>query len=240
MYQGVAVSRGTTGDSCLTLYVDDREPIQIITELRKRVDNVVTGRYDSGDYVFGEVGIERKSLSDALASLHDGRYFRQIKELKDHYKKPLVLFEGDIDNTTLVRFFKIGKKKSKQLMVFDESEKKQIREMQHGTVFGWVIPVIQSTCVDDTVTRIAEIYNREMGYKVSTPPSPVTKKSQEVDEIKYLMLNCINGIGPTLAKRVLKVAPTFTGIRGKGAKVLSSDVKGLTLDKAKLLVEAIQ
>jgi len=220
--------------------VDDRESIELITGLRKSLDNMEVGRYDSGDIIFGDVGIERKSLRDALASLHDGRYFRQLERLKDTYKKPLVLFEGDIDNTTLVRFVKIGKRKSKRMFVLDESEKKQLREMQHATLFGWGVPILQSSSVEDTVKRVTEIYNREMGYKITRPPSPVIKKSQEVGEIKYLMLNCINGVGPTIAKRVLKVAPTFKDIYGLGAKVLSTKIKGLTVSKAKLLVEAIQ
>ena len=224
----------------MTLYIDSREPIQIINELKKQVDKVVVKRFDSGDYMFNDVGVERKELRDLLQSLHNGRYFKQVRHLKENYAKPLVLYEGDIDNTTLVRFIKSGRKRSKRLLVLDESEKKQIRETQHGTLFGWGVPILQSTSLADTVTRIVELYNRELGFKTSVVPSPVVKKSQEVGEIKYLMLNCINGIGPTLAKQVLKTAPSFNTLVDIGAKQLAKDIKGLTLGKASLLVEAIK
>jgi len=224
----------------MTLYIDIHEPTEIIDGLKRLVDGVVVAKYDSGDYIFGEIAIERKALTDMLSSLNSKRYFKQVKRLKENYKKPYVLCEGETTSTTLIRKVKEGRRVKKITRMLDPSEISQIRGAQHSTLFSWGVPIIPSTDIEDTIIRIADIYNLEMGYKISKPPSPVVKKSQEVGEIKYLMLNCINGVGPTLAKRVLKVASSFNTLVDIGAEQLAKDIKGLTLDKASLLVEAIK
>jgi len=214
--------------------------MEMVTHLKSLVNKVEVKALESGDYAFGEIAIERKELGDLLNSLHDGRYFRQLKVLADTYGKPLILFEGDIDNTTLVRFMKVGRKRMKRGFVLNDSEKKTIRETQHGTLFGWRVPILQSSSVEDSAVRIAEIYNREMGYKVTSAPGPAVKKSVDVKEIRYNMVCCVNGIGGTLGKRILKVTPTFSDMRDMGAEVLCKRVDKLPLERAKMLVEAIQ
>jgi len=224
----------------MTLYCDDRETTKLIVALRKLVDNVEVSRYGSGDYVFGDIGVERKELTDALNSVNDGRYFKQIQVLKDTYKKPLVLFEGVIDDTEKVRNVRIGRRRFKKGFVLTDGEKQTLRQIQHSTILGWGIPIIQSTDIEDTARRIAMIYNREMGYTVSTPPGPAVKKSVDVKEIRYNMVCCVDGIGGTLGKRILKVTPTFSDIRDMGAETLCKKVDKLPLKRAKMLVEAVR
>ena len=223
----------------MTLFIDDREPVEMVNALKPLVDKVEVGRYGSGDYIFGEIGIERKEVGDLLNSVNDGRYFKQLKVLNDTYKKPLVLCEGDIDNTVLVRFVKQGRRRSKVGIVLNDGQKQTVRTVQHSTIFSWGTPVLQSSGLEDSAIRIADIYDREMGYKVSTPPSPAVKKSSNVKEIRYNMVCCVNGIGGTLGKRILKVAPTFGDITKLGAEKLCSKVDKLPLNKAKILVEVI-
>jgi len=47
------------------------------------------------DYIVSDrVAIERKTYSDMISSIMDGRIFAQIKQLSDHFEKPIVLIEG--------------------------------------------------------------------------------------------------------------------------------------------------
>lgn len=47
------------------------------------------------DYIVSErVAIERKSYSDMISSIMDGRIFSQMKELVDNFEKPILLVEG--------------------------------------------------------------------------------------------------------------------------------------------------
>lgn len=49
-----------------------------------------------GDYVVGEVAIERKTVSDFFSSLIRKRLFEQVQRLREAYPVPLVLVEGDL------------------------------------------------------------------------------------------------------------------------------------------------
>ena len=67
----------------MKLLVDSREPIGLIELLKVRVKNIEFGNLDIGDFIIRndedkEVMIfERKSLSDLIASIKDGRYNEQ-------------------------------------------------------------------------------------------------------------------------------------------------------------------
>ncbi len=49
-----------------------------------------------GDYVLSpSICVERKSISDLIASLNNGRLFNQAETMLEHYKKPMLLIEFD-------------------------------------------------------------------------------------------------------------------------------------------------
>ena len=52
-------------------------------------------RLDVCDYVVSDrCGIERKSASDFLSSLKDGRLFNQARDMAEVYEKPILILEG--------------------------------------------------------------------------------------------------------------------------------------------------
>src|SRR3972149_3247937 len=54
---------------------------------------------ESGDYIIGELSIERKTVSDLINSCVGGdrHLWEQIKIMKNTYKKTLLIIEGYID-----------------------------------------------------------------------------------------------------------------------------------------------
>lgn len=51
-----------------------------------------------GDYILTpDICVERKSLSDLIGSLNNGRLYNQSQEMCRHYAKPLLLIEFDHD-----------------------------------------------------------------------------------------------------------------------------------------------
>lgn len=51
-----------------------------------------------GDYILTpDICVERKSLSDLIGSLNNGRLYNQAQEMSRHYLKPLLLIEFDHD-----------------------------------------------------------------------------------------------------------------------------------------------
>ena len=73
----------------MRLIVDNREPKEIITILQSRIENISLENLELGDYVIQNSDnqpvmiFERKSLSDLIASIKDGRYNEQSLRLSE-------------------------------------------------------------------------------------------------------------------------------------------------------------
>jgi len=48
-----------------------------------------------GDYILSpEIAVERKTLSDLVTSIFDGRVFDQVRQLTEAYRRPILMIEG--------------------------------------------------------------------------------------------------------------------------------------------------
>lgn len=79
----------------LLIIMDDREPPEVEIFLKRREILVIRRRLEVGDYVVGDIGIERKSALDFLNSIIDGRIFEQAKNLKENFDKAIFIIEGN-------------------------------------------------------------------------------------------------------------------------------------------------
>ncbi len=79
------------------IVADRREEQSEIPEILRSMGVVVEFRMlEVADYVIADkVAVERKSAHDFVASIYDGRLFRQAMELSRGYEIPVVLVEGD-------------------------------------------------------------------------------------------------------------------------------------------------
>lgn len=78
------------------LLIDCHEP-SAITEAIKTSIPVSSIKLKYGDYVFSDVAIERKTLSDFFSSLKDGRLDEQLQNMSRHYSKRFLMIEGFFD-----------------------------------------------------------------------------------------------------------------------------------------------
>ncbi len=80
------------------VYADVREESSGVPSLLERLGVVVIRRQlPAGDYIIPEdTVIERKSASDFISSLFDGRLFDQASRLSDDYNDVYYLIEGDL------------------------------------------------------------------------------------------------------------------------------------------------
>ena len=83
----------------LRIVVDEREKKSGIPGLLKGIGiNLEIKTLPIGDYIVApETIVERKTISDLVSSVFDGRLFDQCNRLKEHYKFPILLIEGNID-----------------------------------------------------------------------------------------------------------------------------------------------
>jgi len=211
----------------MSLFVDVHEPQEIIDELTKRHLDVKVQKIDSGDYVFGEVGIERKRLDDFLASIRPvtgsfrkARLWDQLERLKATYKIPVLLIEGRMTLDRLVRM---------------DPEVKMFLGARASVIIGWKMPFLQTESHFDTARTVESLFMRYGTTKVGNIPSIGVKKSVKASEVKWYMLQCIAGIGAKTAKRILDAHPWFGELALISPNKLSKEIKGLSKDKAEVI-----
>lgn len=76
--------------------VDDREPQSIDKRMEDIGLEFKRKRMKTGDFVEGDVCIERKTVNDFCGSIVDGRLDRQIENMKRDYKHYYILISGSI------------------------------------------------------------------------------------------------------------------------------------------------
>jgi DNA excision repair protein ERCC-4 len=83
----------------LRIVVDEREKKSGIPDLLRAVGiNLEVKTLPIGDYIVApETIVERKSISDLISSIFDGRLFDQCDRLKEHFAYPVILMEGNVD-----------------------------------------------------------------------------------------------------------------------------------------------
>ena len=86
--------------SKLRIVIDDRERKSGIPKLLQGIGiNAEIKTLPVGDYIVApETIVERKSISDLISSVFDGRLFDQCTRLRKHYKNPIIIVEGNIDD----------------------------------------------------------------------------------------------------------------------------------------------
>ncbi|MCE4614890.1 MAG: helix-hairpin-helix domain-containing protein [Desulfurococcales archaeon] len=82
-------------DAKLRVYVDVREKGSIVSSLLEKKLLVVYKRLDVGDYLVSDnIVVERKTISDYIKSLYDGRLFDQASRMASTYNYPVMVIEG--------------------------------------------------------------------------------------------------------------------------------------------------
>ncbi|MEZ0319007.1 MAG: ERCC4 domain-containing protein [Pyrobaculum sp.] len=168
-----------------TVLVDSREHAQeVVRYIKETGCGVLKTKLEVGDYIAGDFVFERKSVSDFVNSVVDGRLFEQAAKLKDSGLKALVIVEGDLWGE--LRFRKISPNAvlGAQLALY---------AMGVGLVYT----------VDKAHTGalvcLAAKRSGKRGVK-----TPAVKKKADVKTMQVALLASLPGIGPKRAEQLLK------------------------------------
>jgi ERCC4-type nuclease len=204
--------------SLTTLFCDDREPEEIISSLKKFNLVIEVKRLQSGDYVFGDVAIERKTVADLIGSVtsKNRHLWEQLDTMKRTYPQPILLVEGHLNwndpweagiMTTVILFWK------------------------YQTIF--------SSGSYETATIIYRLFTKYgVGRSGKEPPAAV-KKQKTPKSILIEMLQVVDRVGPKLANRIVEALMPLN--EGLAVDIFKFDsilrgVKGLSKD-SRLLIE---
>lgn len=176
-----------------------------------------------GDYLIGNVAVERKTVSDFISSMLNKRLLSQLEEMKQ-YEKRLLIIEGI----------------EEQELYNDDNKKgihgNAIRGMLLHTLLEASCPIIFTKNYQDTAKFLYLIAKRIEKKKI-----PVSlhakKKNLSFQEQKQYILESFPNLGPATAKKLLNKFKTINKIINASEEELREVLKSKTDFFKKLLSE---
>lgn len=168
-----------------TLVICDYREREVAKHLRELGAKVNMVNLEVADFVCGEhMAVERKSHSDFVSSIIDGRLFEQTIALAENYKKPIIIVEGYSNRNINPNAFYAAMATLMQSHV-SVLWTKNIKETARA-IF-WISKKCQSNCVP----------NFDIGMKVG-------KKPRSTGQLQEFIVSSLPGVSRKISKRLLK------------------------------------
>lgn len=193
----------------MKIIIDHRERRSlVINELEELGISCELKHLPLADYLIGnEIAIERKTVGDFVGSMINKRLMKQLVDMKENYKKPLLLIEG-IEDEDLYK---------------PESHPKinenAVRGMLMSILLDMEVPIIFTKDYQDTARYLQLLLKRqtkpdkEFGLKVK-------RKAYNISEQQQIIIEGFPSVGPGLAKNLLKHFKTIKAITEADIKEL--------------------
>ena len=139
-----------------------------------------------GDYIVGDIVIERKTFQDFISSMLSKRLIQQLINMQQYPKKLLVL-EG---------------KENKALFENNKLHPNAIKGMILATSLEMQVPIIQTKDEQETAIYLFLLAKRQLKPKQELSFHARMPKTKE--EQKRYILESFPGIGPKTAEKLLK------------------------------------
>lgn len=212
------------------IFIDSNEPDEIkeILEtlklpVRKR-HNIINEELNiTVDYIIKVkdkvVAVERKTWTDLVASIEDGRYSQQRYFLyKTFPLSYFVVVGSDEDFRDVLKYRKIHINALLGVLVSTPLKtmgKVNIIQVKDTMQFCLILKLIHQTLEKE---------------KIEVIPKPVVRKS-DYDELKIMMLACVPGIGVETAKKLIEKYKTIENIVKASKKELSEVIGSKRAEK---------
>ena len=206
----------------MKITADYREKSSGIINLMERAGiDVKIGKITYGDYIINDrVTIERKTSTDFLVSIIDGRLFRQAARLKSNVIYPFFLIEGNPFRTNL----KVSRSAIKGAL------------LSIKTIF--YLPIVYSRTIEDSVDVM-----RLMAQQIAKHQNALQLRGgyrpRRLSSRQLFILQGFPGIGPQLAKRLLNRFGSIAEIMTAAPESLR-EVDGIGTITAKKIREIIE
>lgn len=177
------------------IYADTREGnSKVIRHLNEMELDVQVKTMTVGDYqVSDEVIIERKTAKDFVDSIVDKRLFKQATDLREEFKKPIIILEGDNFYSGFIN-------------------PNAIRGSMASIALDFGISIIPTRNAQDTAAMIKRIAIREQKDEKSPISIRTEKKPVNMWEQQIFIIESLPNIGPVNAKRLLEHFGSVTNV----------------------------
>ena len=206
----------------IRIVVDEREKKSGIPGILKGIGiNLEIKTLPIGDYIVApETVVERKTISDLVSSVFDGRLFDQCNRLKEHYQFPILLIEGNIDEIEEL---------TENSLVF------------YGAIssiaIDFKIPVIHTPNASHTAKLLVSMCSRKDASK--GPFIKKIRKANDIQKQQLSMLCSLPGVGEKTAIRMLEKFGTPLRVLSSSTTELSK-ISGLGEARAKNIKKMLE
>jgi len=206
----------------IRIVVDEREKKSGIPNLLRGIGiSLEIKTLPIGDYIVApETIVERKTISDLVSSIFDGRLFDQCHRLKEHYQFPILVIEGNIDEIEEL---------TENSLVF------------YGAIssiaLDFKIPVIHTPNASHTSKLLVSMCSRKDASK--GPFIKKIRKSNDIQKQQLSILCSLPGVGEKTAIRMLEKFGTPLSVLSSTTTELSK-VSGLGEARAKNIKKVLQ
>ncbi len=226
-FRNYLIEKGILDDS-IDVIVDGREPKEHVIELKKRNYNITVKNLDVGDYLFeGGIAFERKKLD--FTNIKD--VIQKAMELKQAYKYPYLIVEGDLRNVLS------GK------LIYGRTPKfvveKQIDGMISSLVVRGMTPIFCSdkenffNIMDGIVRKHLDGKNREGDYKIDG-----FRVATDEDYTKALYVN-LPDIGSSIADSLQEYYPSMKDLMEASIEELM-EIEGIGQKRAEKIYNILR
>jgi Fanconi anemia group M protein len=187
------------------IYADQRERSSGVLKELQTMDIIVKPlQLPVGDFLVSDrCVVERKSAHDFVSSMIDGRLFDQAGALKRNFRNPLFVIEGAAD-----------------LYDVRNVHANAIRGALGSIAVDYGIPIIPTRDVRDTAEFLAVLAKREQTEKERLVRLQGEKRSLTDRDQAVFIIESLPGVGPALARDLLKHFKSVERVFSAGEKEL--------------------
>lgn len=216
------MSQETLPSRNVVIYADSGELHSKITHILEKRCEVRKKKLAVADYVLGKnIACERKTTQDFLQSIIDGRLFRQLAELKEHYNNPVLIIEG-------------------------RSPFESDRDIHHNAIRGaiasiaieFAVPIIWTQNQYETAEMLYTIARREQLPAKNAIRIRCKKKVMSMNQLQEFLVSGLPKVSSTTARKMLKYFSTPEKIFTADAAELMK-VDGIGKNMAKKIREIL-
>ncbi|MEA2037702.1 MAG: DEAD/DEAH box helicase [Nanoarchaeota archaeon] len=212
---GIKFATAHSPQPTIEKYVKEEDKIKVIVDHREKGSAVIKEliemgaaihleKLDSADYLLSSrVGIEFKTSEDFVNSLIDGRLLQQMRELKEKFERPLVIVEGEQD-----------------IYSIRNVHPNSIRGMLATISVSYGIPILFTNKAIETASLMKIIAKREQEEAGSEFAAHGEKKGMSLREWQEYIISSLPGVGPSLAKPLLRKFKSVKNIVNASEKEL--------------------
>ncbi|MEK6959319.1 MAG: DEAD/DEAH box helicase [archaeon] len=208
----------------ILVFVDTREQASNVT--KKLFDlNVKTimKQLDIGDYILSkDVCVERKTISDFIESVIDGRLFKQMMDMKQNYSKPLVIVEGNMQELYTIR----------------NIHRNSIIGALTSIALDYQVPVLNTKNDEETAEYLYVIAKREQITRDKEIRIRVGRKGLTIVEQQRFIVEGLPMVGPTMAKSLLEKFESVKNLMNASEKDLQL-VDNMGKKKARMIQKVL-